>query len=93
VNTEVRDQPGRSRYELLLDGEVIGYVDYLRQGGVWVFTHTEVSADHRSDGLASTLVRGALDDVRRRGNRVVPRCPYVGHFIDKHPEYADLVSD
>lgn len=88
--TEVRDNPQRSRYELLIDGEVVGVADYDGEGDVLVFPHTEIEPARRGSGLGAELVRGALDDVRRRGRRVVPSCWYVAQFIDEHPEYADL---
>ncbi|HEY0400428.1 MAG TPA: GNAT family N-acetyltransferase, partial [Blastococcus sp.] len=57
-----------------------------------VFTHTEVDPDAGQDGLGSTLVRAALDDVRGRGGSVVPQCSFVRGWIERHPEYADLVA-
>ena len=54
--------------------------------------HTEVDPAHSGQGHAATLARGALDDARERGLRVVPSCPYVASYIAKHPEYADLVA-
>ncbi len=88
--TEVRDNPQRNRYELVVDGEVVGVADYDGEGDVLVFPHTEIEPARRGSGLGAELVRGALDDVRRRGRRVVPSCWYVAQFIDEHPEYADL---
>jgi predicted GNAT family acetyltransferase len=58
-----------------------------------VFTHTEVDPDHEGEGVGSTLVRGALDDARRRGMPVVPRCPFVRAWIERHPDYADVRAD
>jgi predicted GNAT family acetyltransferase len=46
----------------------------------------------RRQGLAAALVAGALDDVRRSGRTVLPRCPYVAWFIDEHPEHCDLLT-
>jgi uncharacterized protein len=86
---EISDQPRSSRYVALLDGEVAGLAAYTLSDAQIVFTHTEVTLEGR--GVGSALVRGALDDVRRRGAlRVVAQCPFVRAFIDKHPEYADL---
>ena len=53
--------------------------------------HTEVPEDFSGQGHAATLARGALADARERGLRVVPSCPYVASYIEKHPEHADLV--
>jgi predicted GNAT family acetyltransferase len=57
-----------------------------------VFTHTEIDPDVGQDGLGSTLVRAALDDVRGRGGSVVAQCSFVRGWIQRHPDYADLVA-
>jgi predicted GNAT family acetyltransferase len=57
-----------------------------------VFIHTEVDPDAGQDGLGSTLVRAALDDVRGNGGSVVARCSFVRGWIERHPDYADLVA-
>jgi predicted GNAT family acetyltransferase len=89
----VRHDPGRSRYELVVDGAVVGVADYSRHDGTWVFPHTEIVPDRRGQGLGAELVRGALDDVREAGGKVVPRCWYVADFIAAHPDYQDMVSE
>lgn len=88
----VRHVPERSRYELLVDGELLGVADYHARGDVLVFPHTEIARARRGEGLGAVLVRGALDDVRAAGRRVVPSCWYVAQFIDEHPEYRDLLA-
>ncbi|HEY8526313.1 MAG TPA: GNAT family N-acetyltransferase [Acidimicrobiales bacterium] len=88
----VRHNPERSRYELVVDGQVVGVADYQRRDGAWVFPHTEIARERRGQGLGAELVRGALDDVRRAGGTVVPRCWYVADFIAAHPEYQDLLA-
>jgi predicted GNAT family acetyltransferase len=95
VSDGVVHRPGQGRYELVLDGEVVGYADY-RTGaggdGVLVFPHTVIDPGRRGQGLGAALVGGALDDVRSRGLQVEPRCWYVARFIDEHPGYRDLVA-
>lgn len=54
------------------------------------FPHTEIVSARRKQGLGAQLVQGALDDVRRKGAKVVPVCWFVAEFIEEHPEYADL---
>ena len=89
---EVRHDPDGSRYELLVDGRVTGVADYEDTGDVLVFFHTEVDPEEQGQGLGTTLVRGALDDVRRSGRTIVPRCPFVAHFLAEHRDYRDLVA-
>jgi predicted GNAT family acetyltransferase len=89
----VRDVPEAERYEIR-DGErVLGIAAYRRRGDTVVFTHTEVDPDAGQPGLGGTLVRAALDDVRARGDSVLPQCPFVRGWIERHPGYADLLTD
>ena len=88
--TEVRDNPQKSRYELLEDGKLLGVADYRAMGEKLAFPHTEIVPARRNQGLGAQLVKGALDDVRRKGAKVVPYCWFVAEFIEENPEYADL---
>ena len=91
-DVEVRDNPGENRYEALVDGELAGFSAYHLTRASIVFTHTEVFDAFEGHGVGSALARGALDDVRAKGEReVVPVCPFIHRFIDDHPEYGDLV--
>jgi uncharacterized protein len=64
----------------------------VRRGGRAYFVHTEVEPGHEGAGVGSTLVRGALDAQRERGELVVPLCPFVRGYLERHPEYADVVD-
>jgi uncharacterized protein len=89
----VADHPEEHRYEVRdADGTVLGFAAYRRHGDVVVFTHTEVDDGHEGEGIGSTLVRSALDDVRAAGRTIQPLCPFVRAYVDRHPEYADLVA-
>jgi predicted GNAT family acetyltransferase len=89
---ELLDNAGAGRYELHLDGQLVGLVDYRRDGQDVVLPHTETSPGFGGRGLAGRLVGFALDDIRARGLHVVPACPFVADYIGKHPEYADLLA-
>lgn len=88
--TDVRNDEARSRYELVLDGEVIGIADYRIEGDEVVFPHTEIDPAFRGRGFGEVLVQGAMEDVRAAGRTVVPRCWFVVEFLELHPEFADL---
>jgi uncharacterized protein len=93
TGTRVEHRPERSRYELLVDGQLAGIADYRELAdGTLVFPHTEIEAARRGQGLGEVLVRGALDDVRGGDTAVVPQCWYVAQFIRQHPEYRDLLA-
>jgi predicted GNAT family acetyltransferase len=87
---EIRNNHERSRYELLIDDELVGIADYHVVGDVVVFPHTEIERSRQGQGLGEQLVQYALDDVRAINRSVEPRCWYVAHFIAEHPEYTDL---
>ena len=90
--TQVMNNEQERRYELSLDGNVVGIAEYRPAGDALMFTHTEVEEGHEGQGLGSTLVRAALDDARAQGRQVVPMCPFVAAFIREHREYVDLVQ-
>ena len=88
----VQDAPEENRYEIRDGDRVLGVATYHRDGDRVVFLHTKVDSDAGIPGLGGTLVRSALDDVRAQGLRVVPICPFVGGWIERHPEYRELVD-
>jgi predicted GNAT family acetyltransferase len=91
MTQEVLDNTAERRYEMKLDGGV-AFIDYTVAGNVRTLTHAEVPVALRGGGVAARLTSGALDLVRSQGIKVVPRCPYVVNFIDRHPQYQDLLS-
>jgi uncharacterized protein len=93
VNTAalaVRDNERELRYELTRDGEVLGFLLYRREPerGRVVLVHTDIEPRYEGQGLGSLLVKGALDDLRERGLRAVPYCPFVREYLRRHPEDA-----
>jgi predicted GNAT family acetyltransferase len=92
MESTVRDNPEETRYEIRDGDRVLGHADYDRSGDTTVFIHTEIDPDAGQDGLGSTLVRAALDDVRAQGGSVVARCSFVRGWIERHSDYADLVA-
>lgn len=92
MTTTVVNNPDQQRYEILVDGILAGFTQTREHGDVVTMPHTEVFDQFEGQGLGSRLVGGALDDLRVRGKLVVAQCPYVARFIDRHPDYADLVA-
>lgn len=87
----VSDNPAEQRYEAHLGEALVGFAEYQRRPPAVVMTHTEVQPAYEGRGFAGVLVRHALDDVRSRGESVVPACSYVRHWIERHPDYSDLL--
>lgn len=91
--TRVTDNRERNRFEIFVDGEKAGFVKYELGAATIDFVHTEIDSDYAGRGLAGVLVQGAVDAVRAQGTRkVVPSCPYVDRWFDKHPDYAEWRS-
>jgi hypothetical protein len=89
--SEVRDNQSECRFELAEDG-ALAFAKYLQEGDAIVFTHTIVPEEVEGRGVGGRLVKGALDLVRDRGLAVVPNCSFVRSYIERHPEYRDLVA-
>lgn len=91
MSDEIRDNKAQSRFETDAGGEVaVAY--YTRTPGVMTFTHTEVPSELQGKGIASRLVRGALQAARAEGLKVVPRCSFVTSYIARHPEFSDMLA-
>jgi uncharacterized protein len=90
---DVTDVPERRRYEALIDGELAGIAEYRVSERIVTFIHTQVMDGFDGKGVASGLVRAALDDVRAHGKKVRAVCPFVKGYLEKHSdEYGDLVA-
>jgi uncharacterized protein len=87
----VRDNTALSRFELDVEGG-IAFANYRRAPGTVIITHTETPRALRGRGIASELVKGALELIRNDGRKVIAGCGFVVDYLDKHPEYADLVA-
>ena len=89
--TEVVNNAAHHRFELEIEGHLAATY-YKIADGVITFIHTEVPEELGGKGVGSKLVKGALDQVRSKGLKVIAQCPFVKAYIDKHPEYADLLK-
>jgi predicted GNAT family acetyltransferase len=88
----VRDNAERARYEISVDGDLAGFADYRDRAGRRIFVHTEVDRAFAGRGLANRLASGALDDAMARRLRVVPRCPFIRAFVERHAEYRAALA-
>ena len=93
MDLQVADNPEQARYEILVDGELAGFVQYHQRNGVIAFLHTETDDRFRGHGLAGHLIRSTLDAARERHLSILPYCPYARRWIAEHPEYVDLVPE
>ncbi|MBV5270339.1 MAG: N-acetyltransferase [Afipia sp.] len=87
----VQNNPARKRYELAVEDHLAATY-YSLLDGVITFIHTEVPKELEGKGIGSKLIKGALDQVRAAGLKVIPQCPFVKAYIGKHAEYADLLK-
>ena len=89
--TDIVNNRALHRYELTVDGHLAATY-YKISDGVITFIHTEVPPELGGRGIGSQLIKGALDQVRSEGLKVIAQCPFVKAYIDKHPDYADLLK-
>jgi predicted GNAT family acetyltransferase len=89
--SSVRDNKSRQRFELDVEG-AMAFANYRLAPGSVIITHTETPPALRGRGIASKLVKGALEMIRADGLKVVAGCGFVVDYLEKHPEYSDLVG-
>jgi predicted GNAT family acetyltransferase len=85
------DDKDHNRYDLFVDDERVGEIDYRVLDGAIHLTHTVVFPERREHGLAGEFVQQVLDSLRGGDLRLVADCPYVAHWLTSHPEYHDLL--
>jgi uncharacterized protein len=86
------DNAEEQLYELWVGDERAGVIEYETKPGVVVLIHTEIDPDFEGRGLGSKLIAGALSDIRTRGLKLEPICPFVRAYLRRHPEERDLVA-
>ena len=92
LDVQIVDNPSANRYEGYVDGGLAGFVEYEREPGRLVLVHTEVDDAFEGQGVGSKLAAGVLDEIRRNGDVIMARCPFIARYISRHPEYGDLVA-
>ena len=93
ADVEIRNNPEKDRYEAWLGDELAGYAEYELRDDTITFVHTVVEDKFEGEGVGSTLVREALDGVRRDGElEVVVKCPFIREWIGRHPDYEYLLA-
>ncbi len=88
----VRDNPAEFRYEILRQGKPLGFIQYWISGERIGLVHTELLSSAQGLGVGSRLMAGALEDIRARGLRVIPQCPFVVAHLRRHPEQRNLIA-
>jgi uncharacterized protein len=86
----IQHQPAQSRFFTKVDG-FEGELAYQRNGNVITFLHTKVADELEGQGVGSQLARAGLEYARQEGLQVVPSCPFVRSYLEKHQEYGSLV--
>lgn len=84
MGVEVTRSEDRSRYELTVDGELAGFSEFRTRAGRMVFTHTEIADAFEGQGLGSRLAREALEDAVARDMAIIPLCPFIARYLDRH---------
>jgi uncharacterized protein len=82
----------QDRFSISVENRRVGFADFYDRDGQRVFPHTEVDPEFQGRGLATILVREALEATRAAGLQVVPQCWMVAEFIEKNPEFSDLTA-
>jgi len=88
----LRNNSEQHRYELVDNGEVVGFAEYTLDGDAVVFTHTEVGEGHEGKGYGSQLAKLALDDAVAADRKIVARCEFIAAYASRHPEYGDALK-
>jgi len=88
---EVRLNADAERFDLLEDGHPVGRLEIRDEPGQRVLVHIEMEEGHGGKGYASILTQGALDQTRDAGLKAVIECPFVKRWLERNPDYQDMI--
>ena len=91
MSEEFRHNEALGEFEIWVDGQKAGYIDYKLTGDVVTFEHTIIGPDFGGRGLGGRLVRYAVEASQALGWGIVPHCPFARAWLAKHPQYDELV--
>jgi predicted GNAT family acetyltransferase len=92
MDVTIADEPGSERFVIRADGADVGEITYTERHGRRILVHTGVDEAFEGQGIAGRAAAALLDEMRARGELIVPLCPYLHRYIERHPEYDDLVD-
>jgi uncharacterized protein len=91
MSADIKDNPGQSRFELGIDGQIV-FATYRRDGSTLAIRHVEAPPALRGHGAASQLMQGIADLARAEGLKIRPLCSYASSWMRRHKEYGDLLA-
>jgi predicted GNAT family acetyltransferase len=91
-HAQLRNNTEKHHYELVDEGQVVGFVKYRLVGDAIRLVHTEIDPRHEGKGYGSALAKQVLAEMRAQNKQIVPVCKFIAGYIEKHPEYSDLIA-
>ena len=91
-NLNIRLNEEAKRFEVKLPDGQFAVIEYMKSPQRIIYTHTEVPEAYEGMGIASKMARAAMDYAREEGLKVQPLCPYVRSWVNRHPEYQDILT-
>lgn len=93
MSEQVIDNADAHRYEIHVDGQIRGYIEYADEAdGARALVHTAVLPGNEGTGMGGRLVLGTFTLMRERGQPLNPVCPFVAKTLQRNPEFADLAA-
>lgn len=91
TDNTVRDNKREQRFEMALGEGKTAFIRYAETGeGMVELTHTEVPEEFEGKGIGSKLVRGTFEILREENLQMMPLCPFITAYLQRHPEYQSL---
>ncbi|HMQ78444.1 MAG TPA: GNAT family N-acetyltransferase [Ignavibacteria bacterium] len=91
-NYILKDNQERKQFELVIEGHT-ARIEYMIMASKIFLTHTEVPSELEGRGIGSIIVELALEEVEKRGLKLIPLCPFVGKYLTRHPEWKRILAD
>ena len=81
----------KKRFETEVEGK-LALIEYIRAQNKVYLTHTEVPKELEGKGVASSMVKQVLQQIKDEGLELVPLCPFVAAYLKRHPEWKEILA-
>ena len=87
----VKRNTAENRFEANI-GSHTAFIKFNAVDNKLVLTHTEVPSALSGQGVGSLIVEKSLELMKSADEKLVPLCPFVQAYIEKHPKWKSLLA-
>lgn len=91
MEVKIKENTEKKRFEVEVENK-IALIEYIRAEDKMYLTHTEVPTELEGKGIASSMAKQVLQQIKDENLKLVPLCPFIASYIKRHPEWKEILA-